>query len=348
MALLAFLYALVYVYVPNPIENRKSDTMRVIVPAMRTAVFVCIFFFTFSSSFSQSVVFGRNSQYEAGLALGPSFFLGDLGGNRGIGTHFLKDFNFKFTKFMGGLYVNYFPAEWIGVRAAFHLGQIEGNDSSINDHGGKEHDRKQRNLSFKSNIQELYLALEIYPTVFLEQYDGLKGKIRPYGVIGFGAFHFNPKAPYYAPNGTTQWVELRPLRLEGQGMSEYPDRKQYSLTQLEVPMGFGVKYYVRENLYVGIEILHRQTFTDYLDNTSTTYISPDLFDKYLSPTQALQAKQLMYREKFYDPTINRPFVDQQRGDPKDKDAYFSTFIKIGWRLGQWNPALRQLRCPVYY
>jgi len=348
MALLAFLYALVYVYVPNPIENRKSDTMRVIVPAMRTAVFVCIFFFTFSSSFSQSVVFGRNSQYEAGLALGPSFFLGDLGGNRGIGTHFLKDFNFKFTKFMGGLYVNYFPAEWIGVRAAFHLGQIEGNDSSINDHGGKEHDRKQRNLSFKSNIQELYLALEIYPTVFLEQYDGLKGKIRPYGVIGFGAFHFNPKAPYYAPNGTTQWGELRPLRLEGQGMSEYPDRKQYSLTQLEVPMGFGVKYYVRENLYVGIEILHRQTFTDYLDNTSTTYISPDLFDKYLSPTQALQAKQLMYREKFYDPTINRPYVDQQRGDPKDKDAYFSTFIKIGWRLGQWNPALRQLRCPVYY
>ena len=345
---LAFLCVLLYVYAPNPIENRKSDTMRVIVPAMRTAVFVCIFFFTFSNSFSQSVVFGRNSQYEAGLALGPSFFLGDLGGNRGIGTHFLKDFNFKFTKFMGGLYVNYFPAEWIGVRAAFHLGQIEGNDSSINDHGGKEHDRKQRNLSFKSNIQELYLALEIYPTVFLEQYDGLKGKIRPYGVIGFGAFHFNPKAPYYAPNGTTQWVELRPLRLEGQGMSEYPDRKQYSLTQLEVPMGFGVKYYVRENLYVGIEILHRQTFTDYLDNTSTTYISPDLFDKYLSPTQALQAKQLMYREKFYDPTINRPYVDQQRGDPKDKDAYFSTFIKIGWRLGQWNPALRQLRCPVYY
>jgi hypothetical protein len=274
--------------------------MRVIVPVVRTVVFVCIFLFTFSNSFSQSVVFGRNSQYEAGLALGPSFFLGDLGGNRGIGTHFLKDLNFKYTKFMGGVYVNYFPAEWIGVRAAFHLGQIEAN-----------------------------------------------GKLRPYGVIGIGGFHFNPKAPYYGPNGT-QWVELRPLRLEGQGMDEYPDRKQYSLYQLEIPMGVGIKYYVRENLYVGIEILHRQTFTDYLDNTSTTYIDPALFDKYLSPTQAAEAKQLMYREHFYDPTINRPIINQQRGDPKDKDAYFSTFIKLGWRLGQWNPALRQLRCPVYY
>lgn len=315
---------------------------------MRTAVFVCIFLFTFSNSFSQSLVFGRNAQYEAGLALGPSFFLGDLGGNRGIGTHFLKDINFKYTKFMGGVYVNYFPAEWIGVRVAFHLGEIEANDSVIKDHGGAEHDRKQRNLSFKSGMQELYVALEIYPTVFLEQYDGLKGKLRPYGVIGVGGFHFNPKAPYYAPNGTTQWVELRPLRLEGQGMTEYPDRKQYSLYQLEVPMGVGIKYYVKENLYVGIELLHRQTFTDYLDNTSTTYIDPALFDKYLTPTQSAEAKQLMYREHFSDPTINRPVINQQRGDPKDKDAYFSTFIKLGWRIGQWNPALRQLRCPVYY
>ena len=347
MALLAFLYALVYVYVPNPIENRKSDTMRVIVTIVRTSVFVCIFLTTFSRSFSQSLVFGRSSQYEVGLALGPSFFLGDLGGNRGIGTHFLKDVNFKYTKFMGGLYVNYFPKEWIGVRAAFHLGQIEANDSIINDHGGAEHDRRQRNLSFKSSIYEAYVALEIYPTVFLEQYDGLKGKLRPYGVIGVGVFHFNPKAPYYGPNGT-QWVELRQLRLEGQGMDEYPDRKQYSLTQLEIPMGVGIKYYVKENLYVGLEILHRQTFTDYLDNTSTTYIDPALFDKYLSPVQATQAKQLMYREHFLNPTINRPIINQQRGDPKDKDAYFSTFIKLGWRLGQWNPALRQLRCPVYY
>jgi len=321
--------------------------MRAIVPVMRNLVFVCLFFISSSKSFSQSFVFGKHAELEVGLALGPSFFLGDLGGNKGIGTGFVKDLNFPYTKFMGGIYATYFPADWIGVRVAFNMGQIEANDSIIKDRGGWEHDRKQRNLSFKSNMLEGYLALEVYPTVFLEQYDGFKGKLRPYGLIGFGVFHFNPKAKYYGANGAT-WVELRPLRLEGQGMAEYPDRKQYSLTSFEIPMGLGIKYYIKENLYVGFELLHRKTFTDYLDNVSTTYINPALFDTYLTPTQAAEAKQLMYREKFYNPTISRPTINQQRGDPKDNDAYFSTLIKLGWRIGNFNPALRQLRCPVYY
>jgi hypothetical protein len=131
-------------------------------------------------------------------------------------------------------------------------------------------------------------------------------------------------------------------------MAEYPDRKQYSLTQIEIPMGLGIKYYIKDNMYIGLELLHRKTFTDYLDNTSKTYIDPALFDVYLSPAQAAQAKQLEYRERYYNPTISRPTINQQRGDPKDNDAYFSTLIKIGWRLGEHNPNMRQLRCPVYY
>jgi Domain of unknown function (DUF6089) len=321
--------------------------MRAIVPVMRNFVFVCFFLISLSKSYSQSLLLGRNSQIEVGLALGPSFFLGDLGGNTGIGTGFVKDLNFPYTKFMGGIYATYFPAEWIGIRAGFNMGQIEANDSIIKDKGGWEHDRKQRNLGFKSKMYEGYLALEIYPTIFFEQYEGLKGKLRPYGLIGVGAFHFNPQGKYYGPNGAA-WVDLRPLRLEGQGMAEYPDRKQYSLTQLEIPMGVGIKYYVKENMYVGLELLHRKTFTDYLDNTSKTYIDPSLFDTYLSPAQAAQAKQLMYRERFYNPTISRPTINQQRGDQKQNDAYFSTLIKIGWRLGEHNPNMRQLRCPVYY
>ena len=321
--------------------------MRAIVPVVRNFVFVCLFLISFSKSFSQSLLFGKNSQLEVGLALGPSFFLGDLGGTKGIGQPFVKDVNFPYTKFMGGIYATYFPAEWIGIRAAFNMGQIEANDSIIKDKGGWEHDRKQRNLSFKSNMLEGYVALEVYPTVFFEQYEELKGKLRPYGLIGIGVFHFNPRAKYYGPNGAA-WVDLRPLRLEGQDMAEYPDRKQYSLTQIEIPMGFGVKYYIKDNMYVGLELLHRKTFTDYLDNVSKTYIDPKLFDTYLSPAQAAQAKQLMYRERFYNPSISRPTINEQRGDPKENDAYFSTLIKIGWRIGNYNPALRQLRCPVYY
>ena len=47
-------------------------------------------------SFSQSVIFQTgNATWEAGINVGPSFFLGDLGGNAGKGTRFIKDLNFK-------------------------------------------------------------------------------------------------------------------------------------------------------------------------------------------------------------------------------------------------------------
>src|SRR4029079_12299790 len=113
-----------------------------------------------------------------------------------------------------------------------------------------------RNLSFKTQILEGYLAAEIYPTVFFERYDGLQGKLRPYGVVGVGYYHFNPKAQDV--NG--QWVALQPLHLEGEGFAEYPDSKNYKLTQMEIPLGVGFKYYIKENMYVGLEVLHRKLF----------------------------------------------------------------------------------------
>jgi opacity protein-like surface antigen len=337
--------------VSKPIEKPENlISMRSFVPAGRLTV-VLVFFSLFATqSFSQSVTSG-NGKWELGLGLGPVFFLGDVGGNRGAGRTFLKDLNFPLTKFMKGAYVAYFPTDWLGFRLAINQGMLEGDDSIINDHGGKEHDRKQRNLKFKSNLEEAYLAMEVYPTILLGADQGIFERLIPYGVAGVGIFHFNPKGPYYGPNGT-QWVALRPLRLEGQGMAEYPDRKMYSLTQMNIPMGFGVKYFIKDNMYIGVEILHRKTFTDYIDDVSKTYIDPKLFDKYLTPAQAVMAKQLEYRERFLNPTIARPYINKQRGDPSQNDAYFSTIVKLGWRLesknSPHNRALRQIRCPIYY
>ena len=65
--------------------------------------------------------------------------------------------------------------------------------------------------------------------------------------------------------------------------------------QLEVPMGFGFKYYVKENMYVGLEVLHRQLFTDYIDDVSTSYVDPIVFANYLSPADAAKARRLYYR-----------------------------------------------------
>jgi hypothetical protein len=308
-------------------------------------------FSTFAlKSFSQSLTTG-NGKFEIGLGLGPLFFLGDLGGNPGLGKGtWLKDVSFPLVKLNKGLYLNFYPREWIGFRLGFNQGKLDGYDSVIKSKGGLEEYRKMRNLQFQTNLWEAYGAIEFYPTVFFEKYDGLQGKFRPYGVIGVGAFKFNPKGKYYAPNGIAQWVELKPLRLEGQGFAEYPNRKEYSLTQLEIPMGFGFKYYLKENLYIGLEILHRQTFTDYIDDASTAYIDPSLFANYLTPEQTAQAIQLNYRIG-YQPNVpgsTRLGLDNQRADATQNDAFFSSIFRLGWRLNQNSAALRQLRCPSFY
>lgn len=326
--------------------------MRITVPSVRTLVLICVLFATSQKTFSQSITLG-NGKLEAGLAIGPLFFLGDLGGNHGIGTDNLKDVNFPLTKISKGLFVNIYPAEWLGFRVAVNHGVLEAYDNIIKDKGGAETFRKQRNLQFKSSMLEAYIATEIYPTVFLERYDGLKGKLRPYGIAGFGVMKFNPKGEYFDPSGRSTWVELAPLHLEGQGFTEYPDRKPYKLMSFEMPLGAGFKYYFQENKYVGFEVVHRKSFTDYVDDVSTTYIDANLFDKYLSPSDASMAKQLYYRQNFPNNTNTRPALGaEQRGDPEDNDSFFSSVIRFGWRLNDNNSpggrAAKQMRCPSFY
>lgn len=305
----------------------------------------CSLLFFVSHTSAQSIY--SNGRFEVGGGLGPMFFLGDLGGSAGIGKGFVKDVDLPLTKLGKAIYVSYHPSELLGFRLGISHGVLEGDDKKAPDKGGAEIYRLQRNLSFKTSAFEAMLTAEVYPTTLFEKYDGLQGKLRPYGVIGFGMMKYNPKAQ----DIDGQWVELKPLMLEGQGMAEYPDRKPYKLWQHEIPMGIGVKYFIKENFYVGLEVLHRQLFTDYIDDVSTNYIDPVLFDNYLSATDAARARRLHYRGTF--PVYQNPgsTINEQRGDPKDNDAFFSTLIRVGWRLGNSDGnsrARRQMRCPVFY
>jgi hypothetical protein len=324
--------------------------MRPNVPSVRILVLLLALTVLSSRSHSQSITTG-DGRFEIGLGFGPMFFLGDLGGTAGIGKPFINDLDFPLTQVSKNIYVNFYPAEWLAFRAAINHGGLKGDDAEAPNKGGAEMDRLERNLSFKTSVLEGYLAAEIYPTVFFERYDGLAGKLRPYGLIGIGMFKFNPKAKL-----GNEWVALHPLRLEGQGMAEYPDRKEYSLTQKEIPMGFGFKYYIKENMYVGLELLHRQCFTDYIDDVSTRYITPSNFNTYLSPSDAAKAKQLYYRGTYQGApgAVLRPpeILTYQRGDATENDAFFSSILRFGWRLNGSNDpntrAARQLRCPVFY
>jgi hypothetical protein len=320
--------------------------MRTLVQRVRTLALICGVFLTAFSSNAQSLS-TPDGKFEIGLGLGPMFFLGDLGGNLGRGTYFVKDLNLKTTNFQKGLFFNFYPQEWIGFRVAANLSKLEGADSLIKDHGGDESFRLNRNLHFRTNISEAYAAIEFYPTVFFEQYEGLQGKVRPYGVVGVGMFHFNPQTTYNSPNGTSRWVDLEPLRIEGQGMTEYPDRPRYKLTQMEIPLGGGVKWYLQDNMYVGFEILHRKTFTDYVDDVSKDYIDPNLYDKYLTPENAVVARQLQDRKLSKGSlSANPTFVGEQRGNPKRNDNFFSSIIRFGWRLFD-NSTADHMGCPKW-
>lgn len=318
--------------------------MRTSLLLVRLSVLICFFTVFSPRSYSQSIS-TPNGKFELGLGIGPMFFLGDLGGSAGVGKTFIKDLDLPLTKLNKGIYLNYYPSEWLGIRVAGNLGYVEGDDAQAPAKGGAEEDRKYRNLSFQSKIKEFYGALEIYPTVFFERYDGLQGKLRPYFLGGAGMFHFNPKTK----DVDGKMVELAPLHLEGQGFAEYPDSKPYKLFQKNLLMGFGLKFYLKENMYVGYEILHRKLFTDYVDDVSQNYyIDPIHFDTYLSAADAVQARRLYYRGTYTFPAT-RPYQEfAQRGDPKENDAYFSNILRFGWRIGGTDARSKQLKCPVFY
>lgn len=292
-------------------------------------------------------------EYEAGISIGPSNFLGDLGGKQGKGQTFLKDNNFQLTRIMPGIYFAIAPNQVVNFRLMMNFGKLEGADSIIDGKGGWEEARRARNQHFKSSLFEVYAAAEFYPTALFEEdpYDTYH-KLRPYALIGVGVFKFNPRAQYVSPNGMKEWVELKPLRTEGQGMPNHPDRKEYNLTQVNIPYGLGLKYFLSERFSLSFEIVNRKTFTDYIDDVSTRYINDQDFYDYFGAGSATAdiARQMANKSAWANGGNYRPSYGpgSKRGTPENNDAYYSTTLKVGIRLGgESNRSfLNNLRCPV--
>jgi hypothetical protein len=291
-------------------------------------------------------------RYEIGLNIGPMNFLGDLGGTQGRGQTFLKDNNYQMYRMMKGITFNLIPNEVITFRVAVNVGTLEGADSIIQGKGGLEEARRARNQHFKSPLFEAYAATEIYPTALLEEDPtDVARKLRPYGLIGVGVFKFNPQAQYTAPDRSTKWVDLQPLRTEGQGMSKYPEKEEYDLTQINIPYGIGLKYFFSDRFNLSLEIVTRKTFTDYVDDVSTTYIADqDFYDHFGAGETADIARQVANMSTILTGGLNRPgyAAGDKRGTATNNDAYYATTFKLGMRLGRDGGSnyRNQTRCPV--
>ncbi len=276
-----------------------------------------------------------NSQYydspvvfELGVTGGVMNALTDLGGKAGIGKPFIKDLRWKTARPSYGMYIMAMYNNVIGVRLEGTFGNVAGYDSILKNVASTSTGRYERNLSFKSKIAEAQLAFEVHPLFFKNYEDSDPPRMSPYIVFGVGYYSFDPQAKL-----SGQWYSLQPLRTEGQGFAEYPERKPYSLSQFNLLGGLGLKYEINSTFNARIELVHRKLFTDYLDDVSTVYINPALFYNYLPANMAAIAQQLYNRKGELNPS-DVTVEGDQRGDPSDKDAYFTIQVKLGMTFGR--------------
>jgi len=258
---------------------------------------------------------------EFGVSAGIMNSLTDIGGKKGVGKRFIKDLNWKMSKPSLSLYGIAMYKDFIGVRLEATYGNIKSYDSILRKVGPSTFGRYERNLSFKSRIMDVQLVAEVHPLFFKRYEEGKAPFWSPYLVAGIGYFSFNPQAKL-----NDQWYYLHPLRTEGEGFEEYHDRKIYNLNQVNIPLGIGVKYELSPIINARLEMVYRLLFTDYLDDASQKdYVDPSLFINYLSAQQAVIARQLADRRL-------SAVINNQRGDPKDNDAFFTIQLKIGFTI----------------
>lgn len=281
--------------------------------------------------------------------IGSSNYLGDLGGNSNLQSSLLGDLSFKDNNFFYGFSFTQMRREAIGIRLSYVFGEISGSDK--NTYFTKPSDpaylRFIRNLDFKTKINEGSLMFELHPFKFLSYKKKLHNSfLQPYGLIGIGRFSFNPQGSYFDTDvDALFWYDLQPLSLEGQGMSEFPDREPYALTQWNVPYGLGFKYEISPTISLGLEYVGRLLFTDYLDDVSTKFIDPDLFSNYFNAEDAALATNLSNKSKLID--AGRAFKPgQQRGNPENNDFYFSFSARLIIKISKNKNRLSILK-PVY-
>lgn len=249
---------------------------------------------------------------EFGIGIGAGHYFGDLNTRAHINRP-----KFAATAFFRKNFGNY-----IAVRVGASFAQL-GYSDIYNDHN--EYMQK-RNLSFNSNVWELALQGDFNFFRFMPGEPG--HNFTPYVTFGVGVFNYDPFAMLQG-----QKHFLRPLNTEGQGTTQYPDRKPYGSMAFSIPFGVGVKYCINERINVGFEIVHRVTGTDYLDDVSKTYVDPSIFPT-LPNGDPSPAYLLHDRSYELGEPIGLP--GRQRGIMTQKDQFATAIFYISFNLQSYK------------
>ncbi len=241
------------------------------------------------------------TQGEIGILTGISNYQGDLAShNTTNGLNVLIGPVIGVTA--GYTFSDYF--QW---RSNLLYTRISGDDAL-----NPSENTRSRNLHFFSPVIQWTMGMEWNMLGFST--DGQK-RFTPYLTTGGSLFYFNPKTEYMGEK-----IALQPLGTEGQFLDDYPDQKPYSRFQPALIFGGGLKLLTSDQLIIAAEAMMTYTFTDYLDDASTIYISyPELIEKASPLTAALANRQ---GEFFGTEPVIVP-TGSFRANSKSKD-YFGT------------------------
>lgn len=260
--------------------------------------------------------------YEIGGGIGAMNCITDVGGANGVTKYYLNEIRGKNFRLSGSVYAGLTYHNFIGARLEGTWGKIQSADADIKGSSIYAVYKRNRNLSFQTNISEFSLLFEFHPLP-LYDLEPRKGLPEPYLIAGIGHFSYNPQTFY---NG--HWVDLKPLHTEGEAFPEYPSVSNYSLNQFNIPIGIGARFKLSERVNFRVEYVHRILFTDYLDDASNPkYVDPTTFDKNLPPASAEVAKVLS------NPSLNGR-IPPTRGNPKNNDTYMTLNFRLGLLLFQ--------------
>jgi len=181
-------------------------------------------------------------EMEAGLYGGDSYYIGDLNPN----------VQFKNAQIAYGAFARYNIDDRWAVKLGVSEGKVEGNSETTNFLPG-------RDLQFESAITDVSMTAEFN---FFSYFTGSRYNwITPYIYGGVGYFHFDPMSGGH---------RLQPLGTEGQNVG-YDGRKPYSLNQVSLPFGLGVKVSLGKRIGMTAFWEMHKTFTGYIDDVSKTY-----------------------------------------------------------------------------
>ncbi len=264
-----------------------------------------------------SIKISAQYQWDFGVGLGISNYLGEIGGKEKDRRDFVADMKLAKTRWNTGAFARYKWFPKVSVKAAFEYLRIEGDDKLSTNPG-----RNARNFNFRNDMMDLSLTGEYF---FFENNDlgntyRYQNGFRAYVFAGIGGFYSNPKANY---NG--EWVALRPLQTEN---------VKYSALGFSIPYGLGFYFTLSKKHRIGFEVNARKTFTDYLDDISTQFADPSTQDP-LAAALASRTNELTD----VDPALAKNYIynvvdnpGNKRGDPSHKDQYMTMQVSYSYVL----------------